>query len=110
MARKKKIQHARKPSISLAVIAGLSPTPIMGYQGYLNAKGAGMTSGAAINDTLALTTMRWTGYNPKGAYWNIGAMKYNLLPAFVGVGIHKLASKTGVNRMIKSAGIPWVVI
>jgi uncharacterized membrane protein YebE (DUF533 family) len=107
MARKKKVQHAKKMTISLAVIAGLAPTPIMAYKGYTNARTRKNIAGA-IQETAGNTVMRWIGYNPDLAEWHFDQMKYNLLPAVVGIGIHKLASKAGINRMIAAAGIPMV--
>lgn len=50
----------------------------------------------------------WTG-NPARS-WEPAYLKYGLYPLIAGMVLHKAAGKFGVNRMLASAGVPFVRI
>ena len=107
--RRGKTIHKKKMTVSLAVIAGLAPTAIMGYSFYQQAQKVTPDNAQWANN-FGNIVARWIGYNPNTALWVPDQLKYNLLPAVVGFGIHKVATKLGINRMLSGSGIPFVRI
>jgi hypothetical protein len=99
----KKQVHHKKPgmTVSLAMVAGLAPTLAFAYEGY---KIPGDQGG--IVEAAHRMTMRMTGYEWKGNTWAMGEAIRGLGPLLIGGGVHKLANRMGINRMISNAGIP----
>lgn len=96
-ARTKGNHHKPKTTISVAMIAGLVPMA-------LDLKSAYAVDGmAAVVSHVGLCTVGYDGVNP----WNPRhAIRKLYGPLLMGVLVHKVASKLGVNRMIARAGIP----
>lgn len=100
MAKKKnKIHRRKKTTIPLAVVGGLSvglrePVQFL-MQG--NIEGAAWTIGRF-----------YTGYDYKTGKFNLWDLKRGVVPLVLGVGVHKVASRLGINRAISSTGIPWI--
>ena len=100
---KKQARHHRKAgtTVSLAMIAGLAPTAAFAYEGF---KLPGDQGG--IVEAAHRVSMRMTGYEWKNNTWCIGEAAKGLLPLLIGGGVHKLANRMGINRMIANSGIP----
>lgn len=62
---------------------------------------------SAIRNYFAYYT-GWTG-NPARS-WEPAYLKYGLAPLVAGVVLHKVAGKVGINRMLATAGVPFVRI
>lgn len=91
----------KKPTMSLAVLAGLSVPMVSAYQ-------VGQASGAKAGlQRLAQIT---TGIDPINGQFMPTNLRYGLLPILAGAAVHKTASWLGVNRAIASSGIPFVRI
>ena len=98
---KKRKGGRRKPTISLAVIAGMVPA---GIHVYNSARNDGATGGLhAMSRTL-------TGYDPKTRTWSGYWIRNGLVPILAGGVIHKLAGMIGINRLIANARIPLLRI
>ena len=61
-------------------------------------------------DAVNVTSRYYTGWDPDKRQWEYTDMKVGVVPLVVGVLVHKLASKLGVNKMIARAGIPIIRI
>lgn len=92
-----------KPKISLAVVAGSMPQ-VKHIQDRYKGNHDIVRS---ISDGLQTGML---GYNPDTKVWAIGNAKLGIIPLVVGIGIHKLAGKFGINRALANAGIPLVNI
>lgn len=100
MAKGKKRRQAKPGmTVSLAVIAGLLPLANQAIQGFR--EGGIKRVGDRVCSSL-------TGYDPAVGRWEAAYLKNGLLPILLGVGVHKLAGKVGVNRAIANAGIPFL--
>lgn len=97
----------RKPTISLAVIAGLMPPVNDAWQAYRGASSGGVTAGLrSMGNAL---TRDFTGWDVQAGSWNWQNLKNGLVPVGMGVLAHRLIGGTlGVNRMLARAGIPWI--
>jgi hypothetical protein len=109
MATKKKtrVYHKPKMTIPLGIVAGFAP----GVSDIWAHRGGGVEQMAAEGSRIYLG---FAGTNNFGYNDTIGfhpyLLKYGTLPLAAGVLAHKLANKFGVNRMLKSAGIPFIRI
>jgi len=101
-------RRAKKTTVSLAVLAGFAPTAAYAYEGFKLNGGQGPDGG--IQEAAHRITMRLTGYEWKGGYWDAGLLFKGLGPLILGALMHKGANKLGVNRMIANAGIPLIRI
>lgn len=95
-----KAKHHRKAGLTvpLAVIGGLVPmaTDIM----------AAYKAGGA-QCAVEHVSMCTTGYDPSDGKVKLGfAMQKLYGPLFLGMMVHKLAGRLGVNRMLSGAGVP----
>lgn len=94
--------HKKQMNISLAVVAGLLPIPIKGYEAYKQGQG--------WSQIARQTLLAFTGWDFWNSNFKAQNLRYGLAPAVAGVLAHKLANRLGVNRAIKNAGIPWISI
>lgn len=97
-------RHRAKPTIPLAIALAFVPAATRFIQ---NAKGEGIDYAGkrALED--------FTGYRVEDGKWSLGmdhTARFGLWPVAAGIGIHMVASKLGVNRMIARAGIPLIRI
>jgi hypothetical protein len=104
---KKKVYKKKQPTFSLAIIAGMIPLPIAAVADYQVNKIAGLSTTGNLQNVAGSTAARMTGYNPMTKTWQPAQLKTGLIPITVGVAVHKIASMTGMNRMIAAAGIPY---
>jgi len=99
----KRAKHQRKAgfTLPLAVIAGFAPLATNGIrdysQGGLDLLGTGLT-------------WRLTGYNTLSKKFDPSGFSTGLGPILLGLLVHKLAGKVGINRALSSAGVPFVRI
>jgi len=98
MARRRGKRHTRRNQfrIPLAIVAGLAPGVIRTVQGFQVGMEPGFRDAAII----------WTGYDTRANTWNYRNLWYGTFPLLIGVIIHNVASRLGVNRAIARAGIP----
>lgn len=95
-----KAKHHRKAgmTIPLAVIGGLVPMGVDVVQAY-------KIGGAEA--ALGHVSMCTTGYDPSDGKIKLGfAMQKLYGPLFLGMMVHKVAGRLGVNRMLSRAGVP----
>jgi hypothetical protein len=104
MAKKHSMHKKKGFTIPLAIVAGFIPavndiTKNKDSFGGYGASAKHTVAGLVGYDTVTNKYVGWTQAKAAGA------------PGIVlGFGIHMLASKLGINRMIASAGIPFVRI
>jgi hypothetical protein len=94
--------HHKKMTISVAVVAGLLPIPIKGYEAWRQGQGA--------SQIVRQILMAFTGWDFWSNAWRPGNLAYGLAPAVAGILAHKAANRLGINRMIREAGIPFISI
>jgi hypothetical protein len=89
--------RAKKMTISLAMVAGFAPLATNGIrdfqQGGIDLLGKGLS-------------WRLTGWNVDSSRWDPSGFMTGLGPILLGVGVHKLANRLGINRAIAGMGIP----
>lgn len=102
-------RRGKKPgfTLPLAVVAGFGPVAVRtwqygNYYGWLGNENSGLAefSRDMIGINPYSTPVKFEGWR----------LQYGLLPVAIGLGIHKVASMLGINRMIARAGIPVVRI
>jgi hypothetical protein len=97
----KRAKHRSKAgfTLPLAVIAGFAPLATNGLrdysQGGLELLGTGLT-------------WRLTGYNMLSKKFDASGFATGLGPILLGLLVHKLAGKVGINRALSSAGVPFL--
>jgi hypothetical protein len=96
-AKKSGKHHRPKMQLPVALIAGFVPLAANGLrdyqQGGLDLLGTGLT-------------WRLTGYNQMSKRFDFSGLSSGLLPILMGIGVHKLANRLGINRALAQAGIP----
>lgn len=107
--RKKEVKHyTRKPTISIAVIGGLMPTITAGINGFT--KWTDSNGGnPGLQSAMERVAQSLTGYNAWDKKWH-PSQATGIPPLLGGIAVHYLAQKSGVNRMIARAGIPFLRI
>lgn len=92
--------HKRSQAMTLPLAAMIGFTPLLTYM-YLDYKQGGVqlaASGACA---------RLTGYNPADGQWHASTMMQGTIPIALGILVHKyVGGKLGVNRALRSAGVP----
>jgi len=98
---KKVARKAKGMTLPLAVVGGLLPgaTAVITTGTKTGWEAAGRTAGFI-----------YTGYDYTTGKWSIDNMRLGLMPLVVGVLVHKVASRLGINRAIASTGLPFVRI
>lgn len=110
MARRRYFQkkhHSRpKFTLPLAVVAGLS-SPIV--RTFNSGRQYGLTSpdGAIAEFSRTMIGINVMANPIQFEWWRL---RYGLMPVLLGLGVHKLANMTGVNRMLARAHVPIVRI
>lgn len=100
MRRVKKKSHQRKKAtFPLAIVAGLLP----GVQRTITGFQSGGMKGGAQQAALV-----YLGYNYDTATWHPNMMWYGTAPLLLGLIVHRVASRLGVNRALAATGIPFV--
>jgi len=96
-SRGKAKRHSRmKPS--LAIMAGFLPTAVYAYKGF---RDVGVEEGATR------ITSRLTGYSFTTQKWLASEVFKGWMPVLGGVIAHKAASRLGINRALRAAGLPF---
>jgi len=83
----------------MAVVAGLIPVVT---RTAANIQTLGWKS--ALNSTGSW----FTGYDANTGKWSAKNFIYGAVPVIVGMIVHKVAGKLGVNRALASSGIPFI--
>jgi len=100
MARRKKRYSRRNGyTVPVAIVAGLAP-------GVANTIG-GFQSGGLEGGAVAMSNV-YLGYDPSNGSWSWSRMWGGSFPILMGMIVHKVAGKLGVNRAIASSGIPLI--
>jgi hypothetical protein len=107
---RRRIVYARRPrsrrraagmTIPVAVLAGFGP--LIGQALY------GWKSGRGVEGVVHYTTAALTGVDTDGGPWQpMYALKNGLGPIIVGMVVHKVAGRLGVNRALSAAGVPFL--
>lgn len=98
---KKRRHYRAKPTISLAVAAGLAPLAITTVQ-------AGMEQGArGIPHNLIMKLSGWDYWDKK---WSSTQLMEGVGPIMAGWLVHTGANWLGINRMLARARIPLIRI
>jgi hypothetical protein len=103
-ARRTGKHHKPKMTVSLATLAGFVPTGGYALEGFRRGGEAGLTEG------LARITVRLTGYSITENKFHVNELAKGWIPVLLGFGVHKLATKIGINRQIARMGIPLLRI
>lgn len=98
---KKKSRRRAKTVLPLAVVGGLAAGVAEPLQ---------YAASGRFTDGMRQLSKNYSGYDPIGKYWSVKDLKAGLIPLMIGVMIHKVAGKMGVNRAIARSGIPFVRI
>lgn len=104
MATKTKGKYKRRKRNFTLPIAVVGP---------LLAEGVKVGKAVAAGDTrkaMEYIVADYTGYNINSNDFDLTRLKNGLLPLMFGGGVHKLATKFGINRMLSGAGVPWLRI
>ena len=99
MARRAKFKRSKKMTLPLAVVAGFVP-PALGVWNRRN----------SVTEMGNFLVAGFSGLNPGTGEFNIGNLRYGVLPIVAGFMVHMFASKLGINRAIARASIPLVRI
>lgn len=86
--------------IPLAVVAGFAPLATNIYS----------VSGGGIPRMLWMGTQAITGYDTDTQKWWMPNMMKGTFPILMGIAVHKVAARLGINRALGSAGIPFIRI
>lgn len=103
MATKLKRRHGkRKMTIPLAIVGGFIPLAVdVGTQ----------IQGGSWKQAFWVVEHNLTGINQwNGSKFDTQGFSHGLYPIAAGFGIHWLAQKLGINRMIAGSGIPLIRI
>jgi len=89
----------RKPkmTIPVAVIAGFAPLAV---------NGATWVRDMGWVDGLGTAASTLTGYNLSTGTWNAANLRFGTLPIIIGIVLHKIANKAGINRQLARTGLP----
>jgi len=95
-------RHARaKTTIPLALVVGFAPMVTRFLTNATKGEGIEYAGKRALEDL--------TGYRVEDGKWSLGGdhtAKYGLYPILVGLVVHKLANKVGINAALGRAGVP----
>jgi len=100
LAKKGQVHRARSWTIPILPIVGIAAAPVTGYAiGY-----------ALQGDWVSAVKQLggFAGIRADNGQFNFGVLMQNMGPVVIGMVMHKLASKLGVNRMLASAGLPVI--
>jgi len=99
MAKKvKRARRKRNMTLPVAVIGGFMPMASYVWDGFQKGPNSGITR-------IGVAT---TGYNPSDGSWSPATLARMMGPVALGVVVHKMANKFGLNRMISATGIPLI--
>lgn len=101
MARnRKKFRRGNSFKIPLAVVAGFGPLASNLYA----------VSSGGPQRMLWMGTQAITGYDTDTGVWWAPNMMKGTIPILLGIAVHKIAGRLGINRAIGAAGIPLIRI
>jgi len=95
--RPKRRYRKPKMTIPVAVVAGFAPLAVNTVSWVQD---LGWTTG------LGTAASTLTGYNLATGSWNMAQMRFGTLPIMIGLIVHKLANKFGLNRQLARTGLP----
>ena len=101
MAKKRRSRRNGGMTIPISVVAGLLPGTMDTVDGF---RQYGLKGGATVASRV------WTGYDPQSNKWYWSQLQRGAVPLLVGMLVHNVASRLGVNRALGRAKIPFVRI
>jgi len=104
---KNRVHHKAQMTVPLAVVGGFMP--LLDFMAGSFAAGPGSPEGLVRHMARDLC-MITTGYDTWNKKWNMSHMWRGTFPILLGLGVHKLATKFGLNRALGRAGIPFLRI
>lgn len=100
MAKKKRSRRSKSMTLPLAIVAPLGM--------YVVERGQDLANGVEPSLVGDRVVQHFTGYSIKANNFDWPRLKQGLLPVTVGILVHKMAGRLGINRAIASAGIPYI--
>jgi hypothetical protein len=82
--------------------------PLLVAAGFLPVTLDVMVQGGGWQEKAKKLALDMTGWNAWAGKWTPKAMVRGALPVFLGFMAHKVANSMGLNRMLSSAGIPFI--
>lgn len=86
-------------TLPLAALAGFAPLVSRTVTGF---QSGGLPT--ATHEVVA----GLTGYQMDDGQWNVNNMRYGTFPILLGLLVHKLATRLGVNRALGRARVPFL--
>lgn len=104
-ARPRSRHHAKQFTIPVAVVGGFMPL----LDWMAGSFSAGQKSSEGVVRHMARDLcMVTTGYDTWNNKWSFGPMWHGTFPVLLGLGVHKLATKFGLNQALGRAKIPFL--
>lgn len=100
-AKTKRTHSKRKFTLPLAIVAGLTPYVWHEYDLYKS---------GGLGEALKYASKPFVPIDPFSGKFDTCDLKWGLIPMGVGIGVHMIANKLGLNRMLGRAGIPFIRI
>lgn len=101
MAKKRRRRRSNGFTIPVAIVAPLAMEGVETLQ---------LVQDGNASLALDRLTQHYTGYSPNLNDWKWERLKGGAIPLMIGVLVHKLAGKFGVNRALGRAGVPFIRI
>lgn len=101
MAKARARRRSRELTIPVAAVAGFMP--LVAYT-----VSRGKTGG--IQGALSGVCAATTGWDTTSGSWDYKLMWHGTFPIILGLLVHKIAGKMGVNRTLASANVPFLRI
>jgi hypothetical protein len=98
-ARPRRRSHSKGMTLPVAVLAGFAPLGVAALEGYQYNGAKGLAK---------RVTMGMTGYNIEDKKFYPQEMMKVTGPIVLGLLVHKLAGKLGINRALAGAGVPFL--
>jgi len=94
-------RHHKRPgmTVPVAVLAGFAPLGVAALEGYQY---------NGVKGLAKRVTLGMTGYNIEDKKFYAQEMAKVAGPIVLGVVVHKLAGKLGINRALAGAGVPFL--
>lgn len=86
------------------------PLAIMAPVGFVAADTIDQVRRVGLSSGMNKLTAELTGYEVNSGQFRWDMAKKGAVPILLGAMVHKVAGRTGVNRALASAGVPWIRI
>jgi len=104
---KRRRSYKKKTTLPLGIVVPMATTGVAAVSYAFDSNSSPQVTAMRMGDYLGSSM---TGYSVVANDFKAWRLKNGLLPLGIGFGVHKVATKLGINRMIASAGIPFIRI